>query len=251
MNFQIYYNIKPVLNEYVLVKFTKRNASHFEGELIEYNINCIMSYNNASKKKKVYNWNKIIPLEKLLVARIEEIYDNYVQVSTAYFDDEQKILLEKFNDNKILISMIKKLCYENKLEFNNFWTKIIHPIDKIRKEEETNDSLLKYFKDNFNKVKELIDNDEISNKLKEIKKNNKIITKIGLISPDGIDKTHFVINKIINNFHIDDYILKYESAPYYILETTTDEIHELFIKTLEKEAKENKIFTKIEYKKIN
>jgi hypothetical protein len=52
MNFQIYYNIKPILNEFVLVKFAKRNTSHFEGELIEYNINCIMSFNNASKKKK-------------------------------------------------------------------------------------------------------------------------------------------------------------------------------------------------------
>lgn len=50
--FQIYNNSSPELNETVLIKFTKKNESHFEGELIEYNYRAIMAYNDATKKKK-------------------------------------------------------------------------------------------------------------------------------------------------------------------------------------------------------
>ena len=59
--FQIYNNSYPELNETVLIKFTKKNESHFEGELVEYNYSAIMSYNDATKKKKVYSWNKVVP----------------------------------------------------------------------------------------------------------------------------------------------------------------------------------------------
>jgi len=51
--FQIYNNSSPELNETVLIKFTKRNESHFEGKLIEYDYSAIMSYNDATKKKKI------------------------------------------------------------------------------------------------------------------------------------------------------------------------------------------------------
>ena len=108
MNFKIYYNEKPIIGENVLVKFTERNESHIEGEIIEYNYKGIMSYNDATKKKKVYSWNKIIPLNKLMIAKIEDVYDNNsAQISIAYNTN----MLKPFNDNKILYSSINKICY--------------------------------------------------------------------------------------------------------------------------------------------
>ena len=49
-----------------------------------------MSYNNATKKKKVYSWNKIVPLNKTILATIEDVIEgnNIVQVSTAYNNNE-------------------------------------------------------------------------------------------------------------------------------------------------------------------
>ena len=49
--FQIYNNLIPDINENVLIIFNNRNDTHFEGELVEYNLKAIMSYNNATKKK--------------------------------------------------------------------------------------------------------------------------------------------------------------------------------------------------------
>ena len=136
--FQIYHNNVPELNENVLVKFTKRNESHFEGVLVEYDYNAIMSYNDATKKKKVYSWNKVVPLNKTVIAKVENIYiNNIVQLSIAYNDLDIKTQLKPFNDLKILISIIKKVTYQLRINFNEFWKKIIHEIDRERKSLET------------------------------------------------------------------------------------------------------------------
>lgn len=246
MELQLYYNQIPIINEQVLVKFISRNESHIEAILLEYNINGIMSYNNATKKKKVKNWNQLIPLNKPIVAKVEDTTDNIIELGLLSLTEKQDILLEKFNENKILLSQFKKLCIENSLDFNEFWIKIIHPIDKMRKEEnEENTSLLKYFYNNFNKVEELINNKELSNKLAEKRKNEKIITKIGIISQQGIAIILKVIKKTIDENNDWDYTFKYIAAPYYHLESFTNlENHEKFINYLETEAKLNGLFTK-------
>lgn len=257
--FQIYHNTLPELNETVLIKFTKKNDTHFEGTLLEYNLNAIMSYNDATKKKKVYSWNKIVPLNKTVLAKIEDVIDgnNIVQVSMAYNDTETdlKDQLKPFNDNKILISLLRKVCYKLKLDFNQFWINIIHPIDKQRKDEDE-ENLLEYFK-NFNDINDLLskyyeNSNDILNCINENfqSSNQKITSKIGLISMSGIPNT----KKVLNDFLSDqswNFTLKYESAPFYVLESytndTTIEDHQEFIETLKELAGQNKIFSKIEY----
>jgi hypothetical protein len=167
---QIYSINIPTKYENVLVKFTNRNNTHIEGELLEYkSFKCMMSYNDVTKKKKVYSWNKIVPLNKPMVARVDEIFleSNYVQVSIAYFnkidniedDDIQKYLLKKFNDNKILISILKNIFYTIQIDLNEFWEKIIFPLDNARRTDDINISLLEYFINN----KELVTNLLVNN----------------------------------------------------------------------------------------
>lgn len=258
--FQIYCIDKPIINEFVLIKFTNRDESHIEGELVEYNLKAIMSYNDATKKKKIYSWNKIVPLNKLMIAKVEEIFnDDIVQVSIAYNDKniELKDQLKPFNENKILLSIIKKLCYYNEIDFNNFWINIFYPLDKLRREDYILSSFLSFFKNNLPFVNDLIkknyDNyekiiDDLNNQL--FNNSQKIISRFGLISMHGINKTLDVFQTITskNNWL---YNLKYDSTPYYILEsvsnTSTITNHEDFIKDLESLCNFNKIFIKIEY----
>ena len=259
--FQIYNNSSPELNETVLIKFTKRNESHFEGELVEYDYGAIMSYNDATKKKKVHSWNKVVPLNKIILAKIENINQeaNFVQVSMAYNDNETELTtqLKPFFDNKILMSLIKKISYINKIDFNEFWYNIIHPIDKIRKEEEEEENLLTYFKDNRELLTRLIEEKyenyiDILSSINDnmVNPNQKITSKIGLISISGIKNTKKVISEFVEDQKW-NYSFKYESAPYYMLESYTDdsciEDHQEFINTLNSLASKNKIFSKIEY----
>ena len=244
-NFKIYYNEEPIIGENVLVKFTERNESHIEGEIIEYNYKGVMSYNDATKKKKVYSWNKIIPLNKLMVAKIEEVYDNNsAQISIAYNTN----ILKPFNDNKILYSSINKICYIYKIDFINFWESIIHKIDKKRKDELTNDSLLDTFVNNINLVYELINekynNPQINEKINELLIDKNVIyqIKFGLISNESINKTKLVIKNASNNNELN---IKYDSAPYYILESNNIEEQQSFIALLEKECKEHNVFYKL------
>jgi hypothetical protein len=231
-----------------------------------------MSYNDATKKKKIKSWNKIVPLNKPMVARIDEIFteSNYVQVSIAYFtksdvkleeDEEnlQVLLMKKFNEVKVLVSIIKKMCYKINIDFNTFWYNIIHQLDKNMKEEDINGSLFEYYNDNFNFIKELINekyNDEnIINFLEKMneEKPHKIVSKIGIISLNGIEHTINIIKNTIDNNKNWEFNFKYETPPYYILESnsinSSKRNHEEFIEFLNNEAKKNNtsLFTKIEY----
>lgn len=261
MEFQIYYNNDPIIHETVLVKFTERTSTHIEGVLLEYNYKCMMSYNDATKKKKIYSWNKTVPLNKTMVARVEEVYPetNYVQISIAYFDDNKvDQMLKSLNNNKVLYSIIKKLCSLCEISFIIFWTNIIHKIDKKRKEENIEESLLDAFINNIEYVNELIkenytNSDEIILTLEILNNNNKhhkIESKIGLISNEGLSKTKELLKDVIDNEKW-EYTLRYEAAPYYILESSSENStiknHEEFIEFLNDKHREYNVFIKTEY----
>jgi hypothetical protein len=206
-----------------------------------------------------------------MVARVDEIFkeSNYVQVSIAYFtksdvkDDEtdniQKLLMQQFNDNKVLISQIKSVCYKNKIDFKDFWYKIIHPLDNLRRNIDFNISLLEYFNENndivIKYIKDNYNDDNIIENINNLNdsKQQKLISKIGIISVNGIDHTINIIKKVvdINNDWV--YNFKYETAPYYILESnsvsSSVQNHDIFINMLKDEAKtyESQIFIKVEY----
>lgn len=263
MSHQYYLNNKPNIGEIVLVQFTKRNDkdNFFEAKLLEYNLNGIMIFHDATKKRRINSWNKIVPLNKNMVAQVDDIDNkNIVQLSIAYLSDNddkedtiQEKLLINFNENKLMENFISKLCKENNYDYAYIWTTLVHHIDEQRDKE----SLWKFFTENIDDLDDWINetelSDDISNKIKEqyekIKNtNNKIVTKFGIISTNGVNATKEFLRKNLDlNFK---YTLKYQSTPYYLFESWSEdsnkEDHEKFIKKLECN-KDNNIFIKIDY----
>lgn len=258
MSLQYYSRNTPNIGELVLVHFTKRNDKDcfFEAKLLEYDLNGIMIFHDATKKRKIYSWNKVVPLNKKMVAQVDDInIKNMIQLSIAYLSDDiereettQEQLLNIFNENKLMENFISSLCKKYNFEYSYIWTSLVHYIDKLRNEE----SLWKYFTNNLdNWIIETELSKEISDAIKKHyesqNKNYKIVSKFGLVSTEGINKTKdFLRQNLDLNYK---YTLKYQTAPYYLFETWSEdsnkEDHEEFIKKLEKNKGEN--FIKIDY----
>jgi hypothetical protein len=263
-NFRIYSSRYPKINESVAVVFINRNESHFEGKLIEYgDMTVIMSYNDATKKKKVHSWNKLIPMNKPLLARVEEVNaeSEWIQVSIAYNqkikEGEEDIEFKFYNDNKSLISLINKICINNSIDFNIFWSNIIHEIDKKRIEE-SDENLYEYFNTNLDYYEELVkskyeNHETIINSTHSniLKKTFKITSKVGIISMSGISKTQEMFKRLTDENNDWEYKIKYDTAPFYIIESTSNnssiDNHEDLITKLNNIAKEYKLFIKVEY----
>lgn len=271
MNYQYYSTDTPKLNELVLVHFIEINDSFFSAKLIEYSYNGIMTYQDATKKKKVISWNKFVQLNKNMVAKIIDINekDKIVQLSLIYLDEDynknlnamqiQIKLLDHFNENKYLEKFIKSLSILNNYDYIYLWKSLAYDIDinrRIYNEiNNKNISLWKYFNEN-------IENINISNDIKDAvislynKKNdiifNKITSKIGLISINGINILKETLKNILKNIKY-KYIFKYDASPYYIFQTlsedTTINDHNEFIDILEKYIKHHNllIYIKIDY----
>lgn len=235
MNIPFYENKIPSVNENVLVIFTEYKSTHIEANLVEYKmLSGMMTYEDATRKKKVYDWKKEIPLNKLIVAKVEEIFsDNYVKLSTRYFDNRKSLeilnkeLMSPFNDNKTLLNIVKKTCY-NSIDVDEFWTSIIYKIDALRKDDNFIDiSILEFINSNINIVnniiKEKYDNSIVTkfNQLLHYK-TSKIQTKISITTKKNIDNIKNLITFVSNKSNNWNYTLKYVSAPNYILESSSD-----------------------------
>ena len=246
----------------ILFIFTEYKNTHIEANLVEYpDINGMMIYEDATRKKKVYDWKKEIPLNKQIVAKVEEIFsDNYIKLSTGYFDNRKdpieltKELMKPFVDNKIIINIISKICKNNNIDFNKFWLTIIYKLDNERRKDNINDiSLFDYIKsniDNFNNDIMIFFPENSNNIIQEFNKltsikNEKFQTKFSLITKKSIENTiQLLKNTCENNNEL--CVLKYESTPIFILESINNESHEQFLKYIE----DNCQSYDIEYKKI-
>lgn len=236
---QFYNNTDPIIGELVLVEFTNKTDYNFNCILLEYEYTGIMSYQDATKKRKVYSWNKIVPLNKSMVARVDDvdIKSKIVQISIAYLDEDinnknntgddiQLSLMKYFIENRIFENFIKSLCIINNYDLLDIWTKYIYIIDIARQETDKKLSLWIFFNNNINNINDIINNIELTNKIKDLydKKFNKIeniinTTKISIISLNGITSIKNFFNDYFKNESY-IYTLKYDTAPYYIFQTS-------------------------------
>ena len=265
---QFYSVINPVVGEFVLVHFIERTESFFDAKLLEYPYRGMMSYQDATKKRKIYNWSKVVPLNKEMVARVDEVDEQakIVQISIARLDEEfkgslseiQEKLMVPFNENKILDHFIKSVSVVNQIDQNDIWTKLIYYIDSQRREyneeNEENTSLLKYFQTNFHQIDKWCEttNINICESIKTIYAKRfdtscKYTSKIGIISPKGVIVTKDILTKVLNNISY-KYTLNYDGTPYYLFESFSDDSsksnHEEFIEELKKYSE---IFIKVDY----
>lgn len=235
ISLKIFENIVPEINENVLVIFTEYKDTHIDAILINYeSVSAIMLYEDSTRRKKVYDWRKVIPLNKQMVAKVEEVYDNnFIKISTAYFEykkDQEELakeLLKPFSENNILIKILSKICKMNNINFVEFWENIIYKIDKLRREDNLNDeSLLSFITNNIDTFCELLKG-KYDCLLEELNKVlfNKIIklqTKIKITSKSNVNNIKNFLDfvyKTKNNFN---YTIKYESAPIFVIESSSE-----------------------------
>ena len=272
-----FYNAElPTKGDLVLVQFTKRNDSFFEAILLEYKCSGMMNYKDATKKRRISSWNKIIPLNKNMVARVEEVDSSskIVQLSIAYLEVDttedltpeqiQSKLMVEFTENKIMESFIKSVCIVNSYDFNEIWTTLVYYIDSLRtesnEEESENISLWNYFKANLDAIDDWLDelslDRTIGDAIKELYEKRteesicKITSRIGIISPKGVNLTKTLLEMTLSSIPF-PYTFKYDTAPYYSFESSSDtssnDDHTKFIKQLELNASKMtpKVFIKL------
>lgn len=274
---QFYSTANPNVGEIVLVQFTKKMEAFFDAVLVEYPYRGIMNYQDATKKRKVKSWNDCVPLNKNMVALVDEIDEDakIVKLSLAYLDNYiktdksnrneltnptfiQQQLIIHFNENKMMENFIKSLCIMHNLDLKDIWAKLVHYIDSQRRDEGSNDSLWKFFTDNFDSLDEWVQSTNLSIEISEdIKKlyqrklesTKKLSTRFGIVSLGGTQNTKQLLKNVLDNVQF-KYILKYDSTPYYLLESYSNDSsiddHLNIIKMLEIEATkfEPKIFIK-------
>jgi hypothetical protein len=192
------------------------------------------------------------------------IDDNYVQVSTLCFIDKKKDpkelaleLMKPFNDNKILVNNIKKLCRTIEIDFNDFWKNIIYKIDKQRREDDNNESLLDIFNNNTELVKNIINENypTLTEKIIiELEKqiNNKVFkiqSKINIITKKDINNTIKLIDFLKSqNSWLDS--IKYDSGSNYIFESSSEVSNENNHNELFNFLKNNSIKYDVEVRRI-
>jgi len=273
-----YYSVDhPETGDLILVTFNSQEDAFF-GNLVEFpDYRCIMNYQDVTKKRKVKSWAKIVPMNKVLVVKVDDIDTDkkIVQVSMAYLGDKfkedltniqlQEKLMEPFNENKTMENFIKSLCIVNHFDYKTIWTSLVYHIDELRRDDDDDDdtlSLWSYFSNNFNDLDDWIEtcelNKNIGDAIKELygkitkETPKKITSKIGIISIGGIDATKKLISGILLQLKY-NYNFRYETTPYYLFETSTEDSdynsHDKFIKMLETESvKFNpKIFIKTDF----
>ncbi len=245
--------LKPSSGEVVLVTFTAYKDSHIEGKLVEYTNDVFMNYSDATKKRSVASWKKIVPLDKPMIAVVEDNDSDIIQVSLSYLNDDAQnaALMDQFNKNNLLISFFKKLSILGKKDITDLWKAIIYPIDEHRRDEydpENMPCLFDYCNEEREFVESVFDdsgNSEIYSKFIELldnvtkEKAHKIVSKIEIISNGGIKNTMELFRKAVETIDF-NYTLRYDTAPTFLFESSSvessEEDHTKFVKFLETEG---------------
>ena len=269
-DYQYYSIINPTKGELVLVKFTQKQDSFFCAELSEYPAyNAIMNFSDASRKRKITSWNKIVPLNKCMVAYVDDIDvdKKTINLSIAHLDDHvegknltpneiQNKLMEPFNKNKLLEGLIQSLCVIHNYDFKILWEKLIHYIDYERRDynENVDDELCLYDyfatnctdKINFWCTESGLEL-EIGNNLLMLytkrtqKPPTKITSQIKIISQEGVEGTKKLLNECLSSLSY-DFTFNYTTAPNWIFETssidTSPDDHHTLVKKLSEKIKE-------------
>jgi len=277
-NTQYYSVTEPSEDEHVLVKFTEQGDGFFVGQLQEYNCRAMMNNSDVTKKRRP-NLNKLVPLDKMMVARVEsvDVDARICQLSLAYLDEGvkdsdsgnlQEKLLASFQENKQMESFMKSMSILHKYDYHEIWTKFVHPIDHHRREynqEENEDddvSIWKYFNDNIDDLGKWVQESGLDetfgkrvlelHKKKTFKKDQPLLTRFGIISFGGVEATKQLLTRAFADIDY-KFSCEYESTPYYMFRSTTNdsskEDHQKIITFLQTEGQrqEPKIFVEVKF----
>ncbi len=226
---RFYSNNNPELEEIVscIVKEINQQDNVIKLYLPDYNKNAFMSFKKATNRKKIRSWNKILPLNKEIICKVESINSRsdkiFIEVSKAYLDMDSQIV-KKFQleqKNNYRLKSIFKMLYNVYEDFNykKSWEEIVYPLDILRKNEESELFLFDFILSNFDdfikkfSLKQQKSINEFLNKNNKISK-DKYKIKFGLYSKYYTDTTYIIKESLKN---IDDVQVKIDKVPYFLV----------------------------------
>lgn len=238
---KFYCENKPATGEVVQVIFTERRVDHAIGYMTEYNCNVLMTFGQATKKKRIRNINKIIPLNKELTAVLED-YDQskcMANVSRAYLDDDVDNHDIVFKLNKKLYIGIQQICESLKIDFNDTWKNKIFPFvsskysELIKEGDFDDDEKPSYFDVFVETMKELESdgNEKLVSEIESRFKRMNVSTvvnkkKVGIISNNGVSQTKRLFELCFEDENFsnmeDNFSITY-STPDFTIETKLPE----------------------------
>jgi translation initiation factor 2 alpha subunit (eIF-2alpha) len=155
---------------------------------------------------------------------------------------EYKLFLEETSKNKVLAINVKKYTTKNNLNYNDYWEKVIYPIDRMRVE--TNEfNLFDYI---LNNVEIISKEGHLDKSILDTLSNMNLKTnipniKFKLVSTNGVDNIKKIINLALENSNTKDILdVMVETPPnYYITSTKTMDVsyHNKFLNSLESLSK--------------
>jgi len=233
---KFYCDSKPQIGEIVQVIFTSRECDCAHGYMTEYNGEVIMTFSQATKKRRIRSINKIIPLNKPLASIIDS-YDsssNIACVNIKYLDDSDENYTNKFVTNNRLFNGIYQLCLTHHSNFEEIWNSIVFPfLLRLTKDcDKENFEFLENFIENIDELELLINNNIFFEEMKikfekTILKNEIFKRQIGIISNNGINVTKQLIKNSLEDDSVvqfkDNISIKYFSTPNYMIETNNSE----------------------------
>ena len=247
-DFKFYSLTNPNHKSYVNFMFINRSENCFECILTDYNNKkAVMPFHMATMKSnmKHKNINTLAPLNKPFVGIVEDIIDDTIIVSMAFIDKdalEYKLFLEETSKNKVLAINVRKYTTKNNISYNDYWERVIYPIDRMRME--TNEfNLFDYI---LNNIESISQDGNLDKSIIETLSNISLKTtvpsiKFKLVSTNGIYNIKKMIDIALEISNTKDILeVMIESAPnYFVLsKETTDTIpHKKFIDALENLAK--------------
>ncbi|MDA7573817.1 hypothetical protein N8751_00890 [bacterium] len=222
-NTQYYRNSFPSIDDLVKIKILDIQEVGIEALLIEFNLKCFLSFQDASNSRKLYRIKKQYKINKTYTAKVTCVDEikKYVDVSTRNVFDEEKTLFEDniSNYEKLFNAIIKSYIYQTgKDNINDILDKTIYKLNLTSMEKYVKnfnrDS--SYFKHKFDDLSDILDYDILIQEIGAyLPKPLFNIESTIRINSTAIDASKDIINavKLINTKLNTNY--KFLKTPYF------------------------------------
>ncbi len=126
------YNFKPQIGEHINFIFTEHKDDYLCCKLTDYDLDCIMTFQCLTSKKKIKSLKSLAPLNKEMIGIIENIDNDNIQLNlinvnknSEYYND----FLKLNQDNHILKKNINQYTHKYNKNLNDILTNYIYIMD--------------------------------------------------------------------------------------------------------------------------
>jgi len=115
MDFIKLYNFKPQIGDYVNFIFTEHKENYLSCKLTDYDLNCIMTFQCLTSKKKIKSLKSIAPLNKEKIGIIENIDNNNIELNLINVNknsDDYFYFIQLNENNHILKKYLNQFIHK-------------------------------------------------------------------------------------------------------------------------------------------